>query len=295
MMAGLPYLLLLKINRKGALPMFKKTFLALQFIFPLLLTQCFPTMGQAQNPLLDVNSYQIYYGHVDDLKAKQLGKKDMVVIEPHETTKEHVAELKKKGTITLGYISIMELQDWDEEFVANVQEDDYLKVNGEKVYVEDWDTYLMDITNKHYQQLLLNEIEEEIVKKQFDGIILDTVGDIDDFYGDDEELATHLRNGYVELLQAITSKHKELLLLQNWGFETLKTASKDYVDAIMWEGFNKERLTNSKWGQNWIKYFQTLQKEENIAVFTVAPNKSSANYSVKQGFVSYENKNSIYN
>ncbi len=295
MMAGLPYLLLHKINRKGALRMLKKTILALQFIFPLLLTQCFPAMGQAPNPLLDVKDYQIYYEHVNDEKAKQLGTFDMVVIEPHEITKERVSKIKEGGAIALGYISIMELQDWDEEFVAKIQEDDYLKVNGEKVYVEDWDTYLMDITNKHYQQLLLDEIEEEIIQKQFNGIILDTVGDIDDFYSNDKELATHLRNGYVEVLKAITEKHEDLLLLQNWGFETLKTSSKDYVDAIMWEGFNKERLTNSRWGQNWINYFQTLQKENNIAVFTVAPNKSSVIYSNKQGFVSYENNSSIYN
>lgn len=275
--------------------MLKKTILALQFIFPLLLTQCFPAMGQEPNPLLDVKDYQIYYGHVNDEKAMQLGSFDMVVIEPHEITKERVSKIKESGAIALGYISIMELQDWDEEFVAKVQEDDYLKINGEKVYVEDWDTYLMDITNKHYQQLLLDEIEEEIIQKQFNGIILDTVGDIDDFYSNDKELATHLRNGYVEVLKAITEKHVDLLLLQNWGFETLKTSSKDYVDAIMWEGFNKERLTNSKWGQNWINYFQTLQKEENIAVFTVAPNKSSVIYSNKQGFVSYENNSSIYN
>lgn len=82
----------------------------------------------------------------------------MLVIEPHETTLEQVNKSKESGTIMFGYISVIELQTWDEEFVAKVQESDYLLSNGEKVYVKDWDTYLMDIKNKHYQQLLLDEI-----------------------------------------------------------------------------------------------------------------------------------------
>lgn len=275
--------------------MFKKTFLSFNLVFPLLLSQCYPTMGNVHNPLLDVNSYKIYYGEIDDSQAKQLSNYDMVVIEPHETTTEHVSEIKESGTIALGYISIMELQTWDEEFVEKVKDTDYLLDDGEKVYVEDWDTYLMDITNPHYQQLLLDEIEEEIIEKQFDGILLDTVGDIDDFYHDDEEMASYLRNGYVELLQSISEKHSDLLLLQNWGFETLETSSKDYVDAIMWEDFDKNSLKNSKWGQDWIQYFQTLESEENIAVFTVTPDTKSFKYSKKYGFVPYKNPSSIYN
>ncbi|MEC2076206.1 endo alpha-1,4 polygalactosaminidase [Metabacillus fastidiosus] len=275
--------------------MFKKTFFSINLSFLLLLTYCFPANGQTDNPLMGVNSYSIFYDHVDDAKVKQLSKYDMVVIEPHEITKERVAALKEKGTLTLGYISIMELQTWDEEFVAKVQDSDYLRVNGEKVYVEDWDTYLMDITNKHYQQLLLDEIQDEIAGKGFDGIILDTVGDIDDFFYKKDEIANPLRQGYVEILQQIKNQHSNLLLLQNWGFKTLEASSKNYIDGIMWENFDKGRLETNEWGQNWISYFKNLKQQEQIAVFTVAPDSKSVNYSRKQGFVPYKHANSIYN
>lgn len=275
--------------------MLKKIFFSANFSFFLLLSYCFPANGQIPNPLMDVNSYSIFYGHVNDTKVEQLGKNDMAIIEPHEITKERVAALKDKGTVTLGYISIMELQTWDEEFVAKVQESDYLHVNGERVYVEDWDTYLMDITNEHYQQLLLDEINEEIVEKQFDGIILDTVGDIDDFFYKKDDIAIPLREGYVQLLQKIKNEHNDLLLLQNWGFTTLKTSSKEYIDGILWEGFDKKRLETNEWGQNWITYFKNLKEQENIAVFTVTPDAKSVNYSQQQDFVPYKNKGSIYN
>ncbi|MED4403394.1 putative glycoside hydrolase [Metabacillus fastidiosus] len=275
--------------------MFKKTFFSINLSFLLLLTYCFPANGQTDNRLMGVNSYSIFYDHVDDAKVKQLSKYDMVVIEPHGITKERVAAIKEKGTLTLGYISIMELQTWDEEFVAKVQDSDYLRVNGEKVYVEDWDTYLMDITNEHYQQLLLDEIQEEIAGKGFDGIILDTVGDIDDFFYKKDEIANPLRQGYVEILQKIKNQHSNLLLLQNWGFKTLEASSKNYIDGIMWEGFDKGRLETNEWGQNWISYFKNLKQQEHIAVFTVAPDSKSVNYSRKQGFVPYKHASSIYN
>lgn len=274
--------------------MVKYPFLAVNFLFSFLLTQCSPNMIPFNNPLTNVKNYRIYYGEVNDSEAEQLGNYDMAILEPHQVNKEHVSKIKETGTLTFGYISIMELQNWDKKFVSKVKESDYLLDNAEKIYIDKWDTYLMDIASTRYQQLLINEIEEEIIQKKFDGIFLDTVGDIDDFYHDNEEMSAHLRAGYHVLLQTITQKYPDMLLIQNWGFPTLKTISKDYVDGIMWEDFNKKQLTNSQWGQKWVKYLQKLQQKENLAVFTVVHDKNSAKYSEEQGFIPFENKNDHY-
>jgi polysaccharide biosynthesis protein PelA len=274
--------------------MVKYPFLAVNFLFSFLLTQCSPNIIHFNNPLKNVKNYKIFYGEVNDSEAEQLGNYDMAIIEPHQINKEHVSKIKETGTLTFGYISIMELQNWDKKFVSKVKESDYLLDNGKKIYVDKWDTYLMDISSTHYQQLLLDEIEKEIIQKQFDGIFLDTVGDIDDFYSDNEEMAAYLRDSYLEILQKITQKYPDMLLLQNWGFPTLKTTSKNYVDGIMWEGFNKKQLTNSQWGQKWIEYIQMLQQKENLAVFTVVPDKDSAKYSEEKGFIPFENENDHY-
>lgn len=274
--------------------MFKYPVLAVQFLFSLLLTQCFPNMSHFINPLTNVKNYKIYYGQVNDSEAEQLGNYDMAIVEPHQIKKEHVKKIKETGTLTFGYISIMELPAWNEAFVEKVKASDYLLVDGEKVYVDEWDTYLMDITNTHYQQLLLHEIEKEIIQKQLDGIFLDTVGDIDDFFHENERMTAHLRNGYLELLQTINRKYPDQLLIQNWGFPTLRTVSKDYVDGVMWEGFAKKELTESRWGQKWITFMHALQKKENLAVFTVVPDKNNAKYSIEQGFIPFENETSHY-
>jgi polysaccharide biosynthesis protein PelA len=250
---------------------------------------------QAKSPLYNVSDYKIYYGEINQQIIEQFGNYDMVIIEPHATTKEQITEIKDSGTITLGYISIMELETWNKEFVQKVLESDYYYTNNKKIYIEEWDTHIMDISNSHYRQIILEEIAEEILAKGFDGIFLDTAGDIDDYFDKQPEELQKLRNGYVTLLKDIEKLNNKLLLVQNWGFDTYKHSTYPYIDGILWEGFDKNRLENLKWGQNWIKYFKEQEKDRKLAVFTVSRNNTGKKYSEKYGFVSYINKNSIYN
>jgi polysaccharide biosynthesis protein PelA len=250
---------------------------------------------QGQSPLSHVRNFKIYYGEVDQNILKSLSNYDLAIIEPHEFTKEQITQLKGSDTITLGYISIMELEKWNKSFVEKVQETDYYYQNKEKIYIEKWDTYIMNISNPHYRQIILEEIQDEIFAKGLEGIFLDTAGDIDDFFYDKPKELQKLRTGYTTLLQDIKKQNEELILLQNWGFETYKQTSNPYIDGILWENFNQSKLEKSKWGQNWINYFKNKETDGDLAVFTVSPNDSGKNFSEKNGFTSYTNENSIYN
>jgi hypothetical protein len=261
----------------------------------ILISESFFAAFQAKTPLSRVSDYKIYYGEANDDIVEKLGSYDLAIIEPHEFTKDQITKLNETETITLGYISIMELENWNEGFVEKVQETDYYYSNNEKIYIDKWDTYLMDISNPHYRQIILEEIQEEILSKGFDGIFLDTAGDIDDFFLKKPKDLQKLRNGYVTLLKDIKKQNKQLILLQNWGFDTYKNASNPYIDGVLWENFSKSRNQHDKWSQNWIKYFNAEQKKGKLAVFTVSPDDSGKSYSEKIGFVSYKNKNSIYN
>lgn len=253
------------------------------------------TSAASKTPLKSVTNYKIYYGPSNQEIVEQLGTYDLVIIEPHEFTREQVEEINKQGTITLGYMSIMELEKWNEDFVKKVKTTDYYYSKKKKVYIQKWDTYLMDISNKHYQGILLEEIQMEILEKGFEGIFLDTAGDIDDFFLKKPKELEKLRKGYIQLLKEIHSENKSLLLVQNWGFETYKAASKSYVDGVLWENFDKKRLQKDDWSQKWIKYFKNADSKGNLSVFTVAPNSTGKKYSESHGFTSYINKNSIYN
>jgi polysaccharide biosynthesis protein PelA len=250
---------------------------------------------QAKTPLNRVSDYKIYYGEANDQIVEKLGNYDLAIIEPHEFTKEQIKRINELDTITLGYISVMELENWNEGFVEKVQESDFYYSNNKKVYIEKWDTYFMDISNSHYRQIILEEIQEEILSKGLDGIFLDTTGDIDDFFLKKPKELQKLRNGYVTLLKDIKKQNKQLILLQNWGFDTYKNASNPFIDGILWEDFSKSRNQHDKWSQSWIKYFNAEEKKGKLAVFTVSPNSLGKSYSEKIGFVSYKNENSIYN
>ncbi|QOR66397.1 endo alpha-1,4 polygalactosaminidase [Cytobacillus suaedae] len=247
------------------------------------------------NPLKEVSDYKVYYGAVNDEIIEELGSLDLAIIEPHQFTQEQADRINRTKAITLGYISIMELEMWNKEFVAKVNESDYYYVNNEKVLVPAWNTYIMDISNPHYRQIIMEEIEEEIIAKGFQGIFLDTVGDIDDYFKDKPKDQEVLRKGYVTLLKEIKRKYPKLILAQNWGFDTYKTSSFPYIDGIFWEDFNATKLKTSKWSQNWISYFKEKESKGNLAVFTIAPDEAGKKYSEELGFSSYINENDVYN
>ncbi|WP_157950848.1 putative glycoside hydrolase [Peribacillus acanthi] len=247
------------------------------------------------SPLNSVKNYTIYYGKVNEEILNKLSKMDMVIIEPHEFTKEQIQILREKGTIVLGYISLMELEKWNTDFVQKVIEEDYYYRNNEKIYIEKWDTYIMDISNPHYQQLLIDEIQVEIVDKGLDGVFFDTIGDIDDYFSKEPAAQKKLRDSYLQLLKSIKQTNPEKILVQNWGFETFKSDSYTFLDGLLWEDFRTRDLVKSDWGQKWINYFKLVEKRKRVAIFTVTPSKKDKQYSLNQGFTSFINKDDYYN
>jgi polysaccharide biosynthesis protein PelA len=252
------------------------------------------SFGPVRNPLSKVENYTIYYGEVDQDILDELSNYQLVIMEPLQLTKDQAQFLRNKGTIVLGYISLMELEKWNKPFVEKVIEEDYYLRNNEKIYIETWDTYIMDISKDHYQSLLMDEIKEEIIGKELDGVFFDTIGDIDDYFHEEPQAQKRLRAGYIKLIEEIQSANPDLLLVQNWGFETYQTSSFPYVDGLLWEDFKESKLTNSKWGQKWISYFKKQEKLRRLAVFTVAPSKLDMKYSMDHGFTSYPNEDNHY-
>lgn len=262
--------------------------ISLVLLLPLLTAWIYITKKE---PLQKVTDYKIYYGEPSEEMIQNMKDFDMVIIEPHKYTKNDIEKIRENGTIVMGYLSVMELGSWNEAVLKGVQESDYLLVDNRKKYISKWDTYLMDLSSSHYRGLLFDDAHEHIMKKGMDGIFIDTSGDIDDYFHDRPLLKKKLREGYIQLLAALKKADPDLLILQNWGFDTYKQASKPYVNAIMWENFHSAALLNNEWGQNWINYFQTQKR---LAVFTVAPDHESILYSKQLKFIPYRNNSSIY-
>ncbi|MGG2094331.1 endo alpha-1,4 polygalactosaminidase [Bacillus sp. S13(2024)] len=267
-------------------------FVSILVVFSLVITFSTTSVKAAtvNHKLSNVKNFKIYYGEANEQVIKELSKYDLVIIEPYAFTQQQIAELKASGTKVLGYVSVMELEAWHK---SKVTEADYYYCNNKRMKIKQWDTYVMNISSSHYKDVVMDKVEQQIVKKGMDGVFLDTVGDIDDYFYNKPAEQKKFRNTYDTLLKQIKNIDSNLILMQNWGFDTIKNTSLYAIDAVLWEDFNRKVVAKDKWSQNWISYFKA-QKDQ-VKTFTVAPNVASQQYSLAQGFVSTVNVNDIYN
>lgn len=246
------------------------------------------------NPLKNVQNYKIYYSAPTKTLLKKLTQYDIVIIEPTLYTKEQIQSIRASGTKVLGYISVMESPTWNIERMSILQESDYFFRNGAKVHYEEWDSYLMDITSAHYQDVLMAEMQKQVVDKGMDGVFYDTVGDIDnEFLTSDITTYNNQLQGLLQFIKQAKAQYPNLLMVQNWGMETIKhTAS--YMDGFMWEGFNYQHVLKDSWSQTQIKSLQNLQQTKNLQVMTVSTltEAKSRDYAKKLGFLHYHARTS---
>ncbi|WP_162144556.1 endo alpha-1,4 polygalactosaminidase [Ectobacillus panaciterrae] len=241
----------------------------------------------------EVSSYKIFYGAPNEKILEEMKNYKMVIVEPYEFSKEQVDKIKKNGTIVMGYISVMELDTWKKNLVSKAEPTDYIIRNGSRVHFSKWDSYLMDISSLHYKNLLLNEIKNQVAGKNFDGVFLDTVGDIDDQYSNDPVMLEKQRDALVAFLKEIKHQYPNFLLIQNWGFNTLQKSTVPYVNGVMWENFHYDELSKDPWTWDSINNLKKLQQQYGISVFTVSFKSERENHQFAQsnGFIPfYTNK-----
>ncbi|WP_422067247.1 putative glycoside hydrolase [Sporolactobacillus shoreae] len=237
-----------------------------------------------------IKSVKVYYGEATPSAISALSKYGAVIIEPYAFSKAQVDTLKAHGTKVYGYLSVMELEDQNKGLV---NDSDYFYYHGKKYRIPQWKTYIMDLSKPHYQDILMNKVNSQIAAKDMDGVFLDTVGDIDDYFYKDPAVQNQFRQAYKTLLGKIKSSYPGLSLIQNWGFDTVKSTSAPYINGVMWEDFDKSVVSTDEWSQNWINYFRSVSGS--IRLITVAPNTSSESYAQQLGFISTLNGNDIYN
>lgn len=245
-------------------------------------------------PLFRIDSFHIFYGRPDQEKLEELAQQDAAIIEPTAFTKEDLSYLQKKDVKLFGYVSLMQLENWNEELKQHVVPSDYWLQGDERLYVPDWDTYVMNISEPHYRDVLMHKISTEIAEKQMDGIFFDTVDDLDYYFRDEPATEKAMRVGYKQLLDKVKSTYPDLLIIQNRGFESYKAVSRKKVDGILWEGFDKQDIDNSDWAQNWREYLKKEQRFGRVCVFTVVSDDASLQQSRRDRFPAFMRRGNTY-
>jgi hypothetical protein len=234
-------------------------------------------------PLDQVKQYIIYYGALNSSVMAGLKQVDMAIVDPHHFSVEQVQELQAAGTSLWGYISVMEWPSWNVTREKALQDTDFLRLHGSRRHFPTWDSYLMDLRQAHYREVLLEEIKNQLVDKSFHGVFLDTVGDIDD-YMDDYLLSSEMIESYLKLLSEIQSQSPQLGRLQNRGFEFLDQTA-PYLDGFLWEGWQEDQ-TDHVWVQHQLKKL-TKWRKAGLKLFSVScePQANDGKKAKRHGFI----------
>lgn len=247
-----------------------------------------------QSTLQQVKNYKIYYSAPTDRILKKLRSYDLVVIEPQLYTKEQIQYLQQNGTIVLGYISVMETPTWNKQRLELLADSDYFKRSGARVHYEQWDSYLMDIASVHYHKVLMDEMERQVNSKGMNGVFFDTVGNIDNEHLENNAAIYKKQlDGLLAFLDKSDRKFPNLLMVQNWGMETIQHTHK-YMDGFMWEGFDYNEVSTDEWAQNQISKLKKIQQMGKTQIMTVSTKleRKSKNYAEKFNFLHYHDKKS---
>ncbi|WNQ10948.1 endo alpha-1,4 polygalactosaminidase [Paenibacillus aurantius] len=248
-----------------------------------------PAQASGRSALEGITSYKIFYGTPTRNVLDQMKNYQMVIVEPLNYTKEQITQIRKNGTKVMGYINSMEVDKWNKAFLSKMRESDFAHRGGERVYFEEWDSYLTNIASSHYQQLLIDEIRMQITDKGLDGVFFDTVGDIDDQYYDRPAQMAAQQQAMADFFREVKKQNPALPLIQNWGIGTLLDYTAPYVDGFMWESFDYGTIQKDDWAQEQIQALKALQKRYPITVFTVSftSKAKSTSYSRSLGLVPY--------
>lgn len=178
-----------------------------------------------------VERFSVYYGSG---ALDRLLRYDCVVVEPAHHSQQAIQALKDNGTIVLAYVSIMEVHDQHplRDFAS---EEEYLREAAPPYHFimqKQYQNRLVDMRSPSWRGHLLRHIGALITVEGYDGIFMDTIGDVEMV-----NMPNQLQQieGAYTLVQQIRKWFPETILVQNNGLETLCNYTAPYLDAITWE------------------------------------------------------------
>lgn len=186
-----------------------------------------------------IKNYCLYYGHGQE---ENLARFDLAVVEPSGMNESGIRYLKKSGTLIIGYISVLEIS-WDRAQALKLAPGDFLCSGGIPLWNTLYNNRIMDPCSERCKQMLQERASMLIKGQGYDGLFLDTIGDVED-----GRLAPDVAGpaliAAAKLVYDLRNAFPEHILVQNSGLEDLWELTARYVDAFCWENFHIELEKN---------------------------------------------------
>ncbi|OPZ75503.1 MAG: hypothetical protein BWY80_00121 [Firmicutes bacterium ADurb.Bin456] len=181
-----------------------------------------------------IKNYCLYYGQG---RAEMMTPFDLAVVEPSGQDESGRRLLKDNGTLVAGYVSVLEFPR-DRCREMKLAAGDLLCSGSTPLLNTYYNNKIMDPRSERCRQILWERASRLIEGQGYDGIFLDTIGDVED-----ERLAPDASGPVLiaaaKLVYDLRKTYPEHILIQNSGLINLWELTARYVDAFCWENFHQ--------------------------------------------------------
>jgi len=246
-------------------------------------------MHVKNNRLSRIKSFIVYYG---EGQISTLSSFDAAIIEPNHHKKNSIQKLKSTHTLTFAYLSIFELNPSNPEF--SYYEKFALKdpSNPDKILInQDFLNPYMDLRNKEWTNYLYRKIHLLGNDYSFDGIFLDTLGNIEDTQIPDNIMYAQIL-ALCDFLKRIRKDFPDLLLIQNNGHAVLLNYTIQFIQGICWENPLASTRGEKKLTKAIAKRLESMREKHQICVLLLTEKTSRKPFfsrlSKKHNFLYYD-------
>ncbi len=210
----------------------------------------FQRLAQAEN-------YALYYGSG---QGEELARFDLAIVEPAGQSALSLHAIKRYGTLTLAYLSIMEVAPWAPEMPALAQSD-FLHLNGGPYINPAYGNYWVDIRSGRWGTMLRQRISSLLEGAGYDGLFLDTIGYVEAPFLP-ERLRAGLLSAAAGLVRKLRYAYPEHIIVQNGGLVELFRHTAGYVNGFCWENPPLGSAGGTEWVQGVVANLSALRDKD---------------------------------
>ncbi len=207
----------------------------------------------------EARNYSVYYGQGNGHK---LSRYDIAIVEPSAQSVDDIRVMKESNTLIIAYVTVMELGSFHSMY-SMLDEDDFLKVNGKRVYKEAFDTYILNLQSKRWQGLLHHHVGNLLLNEGYDGIFMDTIGDVEGYFLPPVERNIQI-NQATHIVKRFRESFQNHLIVQNNGLEQLCVKTAPYLDGICWENPPFSQKESEDWCYNVLDRVIRMKREHSV-------------------------------
>lgn len=218
----------------------------------------------------EIFNYALFYDHGN---LENLSQFQAVIVEPLALNDEDLAFLHSRNTLVIAYLSVMEISPQHESF-ALLESEDFIVKQGKMMMQESYGNYLLNINSPRWRGLLYHKAGRLLLKDGYDGLFLDTVGDVENFHLPSS--AAHIK-GMIEVIAELRKRFPDAIFIQNNGLEIICDHTASYLDGIIWEnapiGISESKL----WVQNISDKLNQLRDQYGVRVMLLFEDPERSN------------------